>query len=147
MTLHIITGASAAARLDSIAPVSDDILLLENTRIWNQHDSTNLDPVQHTTALNRPVLYGRPSQGRSFPAPTKLSEVDAIRGGQPVCIWSARNLDDVLLSLWILNHLDSIQYDTNSISFVRAFGNLQSDPISSVEQLSDRDVAAAAGQQ
>jgi len=147
MTLHIITGSSAAARLDSTLGDLDDVLLLENARVWNQHESTGLDPVQHTSALQRTVLVGRKSKGRKVEIPGEFAKIEAISRGDPVCIWSARNLDDVILSLWIFNHLDTIGYDTGAVSFVRVFGNMQGDPISSVEQLSDADMAVVAGQQ
>lgn len=147
MSLHIITGSSAAARLDSTLGDLDDVLLLENARVWNQHESTGLDPVQHTRALQRTVLVGRQSKGRKLEIPEEFAKIGAIRRGDPICVWSARNLDDAILSLWIFNHLDTIGYDTRAVSFVRVFGTMQGDPISSVEQLSDADIAVVAGQQ
>lgn len=97
--------------------------------------------------LRRPVLNGRPAKGRDFIIPRQLTDVDAIRRGDSVCIWSARNLDDVMLSLWLINSLDAAGYSPGSMSSVRAFANALGDPISSVEQLSDAETAwFAAGQ-
>jgi hypothetical protein len=142
MTLHIITGSSAAARLDTALAGSDDILLLENARIWNQHEPTNLDPVEHACWLQRLVLNGRPSEKREFQVPKSLAEVEAVRRGDPICIWSARNLDDATLSLWLFNHLDGLGYATKSISVIRVFcTTTEGDPVSAVDQLSDNDVA------
>lgn len=146
MTLHIITGSSAAARLDAVLNPSDDILLLENARIWNQHEDTSLDPVQHTEALQRPVLNGRPAKGRDFSTPKQLADVETVRRGDSVCIWSARNLDDVMLFPWLVNSLDAAGY-SGSLSSVRAFSNALGDPISSVEQLSDAEIASFAAAQ
>jgi hypothetical protein len=137
MTLHIITGSSAAARLDAALEASDDILLLENARAWNLYECTNLDPVEHTAKLQRAVLTGRPRANREFHIPQNLREIDGIRRGDPVCIWSARNLDDAMLFLWLFNYLDKLGYASDLISFAGVFVTAAGDPVSSVEQLSN----------